>query len=195
MTQAHRLATAFLFAWLSIVPLLLGTRQAQGQAVPTATGPGSRLSLGVLASGFEADYGKRLIGGGAVYVDANLTPFLGLEAEGRTLRLNEEAGVSQSTFLAGPRLILRPHALAPYAKVLAGLGAFRFPYGYANGRYFVLAPGAGVDWRLANTGVKLRLIDFEYQSWPQFTYGQLHPYGVSAGISISLWKSETYRPD
>ena len=195
MTPPDRPARALLLAWLCFITILVGANRSPAQAVPTATGPGSRLSLGVLASAFEADYGKRLIGGAAVYADANLTPFIGMEAEARTLRFREEAGITQTTYLAGPRFTLRPHALAPYAKVLAGLGDFRFPYGYATGRYFVLAPGAGIDWRLANTGVKLRLIDFEYQSWPQFTYGQLHPYGLSAGISISLWKSETYRPD
>ena len=168
--------------------------QAEAQAVPTATGPGGRLSLGVAASGFQADYGKRYIGGGAVYVDANLTMHLGLEAEARRLQYNEEAGIRQTTYLAGPRLTLRPHALSPYAKLLVGIGQFHFPYGYADGRYFVVAPGAGIDYRVGGTGIKLRLIDFEYQDWPQFTYGQLHPYGISAGISVRLWHSETYRP-
>lgn len=168
---------------------------ARAQAVPTATGPGGRITIGILASGFQADYGKRLIGGGAVFVDTNLYMHVGIEAEARRLTVNEEAGIRQATYLAGPRFTLRPQALAPYAKLLVGVGTFRFPYGYANGRYFVVAPGAGVDYHLGNKGLKLRLIDVEYQSWPQFTYGPLHPYGVSAGISISLWHSDTYRPD
>lgn len=168
---------------------------AGAQAVPTATGPGGRLSLGIAGSAFQADYGKRYIGGAAAYIDANLTPHLGLEAEARTLHFHEEAGIRQTTYLAGPRFTLRPHALAPYAKVLVGMGQFHYPYGYADGRYFVVAPGAGVDLRLARSGIKLRLIDFEYQDWPQFTFGQLHPYGISAGVSICLWHSETWRPD
>lgn len=183
---------------LAILLVLAGiasVRPGNAQAVPTATGPGGRVTLGVLASGFQADYGKREIGGAAVYTDVNLNIHLGIEAEARTLQFHEEAGIRQNTYLAGPRFTLRPHALAPYAKLLAGVGTFRFPYGYANGRYFVVAPGAGIDYRVGNTGLKLRLIDFEYQSWPQFTYGQLHPYGLSAGISLRLWKSETYRPD
>ncbi len=186
----HRLLSAIV---LSTSALLAG--RASAQAVPTATGPGGRLSLGVAASGFQADYGKRTIGGAAVYVDANLTIHLGIEAEARRLQYNEEAGIRQTTYLAGPRLTLRPHAFSPYAKLLVGVGQFHFPYGYADGRYFVVAPGAGIDYRLRGGGIKLRLIDFEYQDWPQFTYGQLHPYGLSAGISLRLWHSETYRPD
>lgn len=173
----------------------LGPARAGAQAVPTATGPGSRLSLGIAGSGFQADYGKRYIGGGAVYVDTNITPHLGLEAEARTLRYHEEAGIRQTTYLVGPRITLPQHAFAPYAKLLVGVGQFHFPYGYADGRYFVIAPGAGIDYPLRGSGIKLRLIDFEYQDWPQFTYGQLHPYGISAGISIRLWHSETWRPD
>lgn len=168
---------------------------AGAQAVPTATGPGSRLSLGIAGSAFQADYGKRYIGGVAVYADANLTPHLGLEAEARTLRYHEEADIRQTTYLAGPRFTLRPHAFLPYAKLLVGVGQFHFPYGYADGHYFVVAPGAGVDYRLGGSGIRLRLIDFEYQDSPQFTYGQLRPYGLSAGVSVRLWRSETWRPD
>ena len=175
-------------------PILLAP-WAHAQAVPTATGPGGRLALGIAPSGFQADYGKRYIGGAAVYVDANLTLHLGIEAEARRLQYNEEAGIRQTTYLAGPRLTLRPHDFSPYAKLLVGIGQFHFPYGYADGRYFVIAPGAGIDYRLRGSGIKLRLIDFEYQDWPQFTYGQLHPYGLSAGVSLCLWHSETYRPD
>ena len=181
-------------ALLGLVPALAGAT-AYAQAVPTATGPGGRLSIGVLASGFQADYGKRDIGGVALFADANLTIHIGVEAEARTLRYHEEAGISQGSYLAGPRITLRPHAFAPYAKVLGGVGVFHYPYGYATGHYFVLAPGAGIDYRVGNSGLKLRLIDFEYQSWPQFTFGQLHPYGLSAGFSLTLWRSETYRPD
>lgn len=186
----HRLLAAIVLS----SPALLAA-PAAAQAVPTATGPGGRLSLGIAASGFQADFGKRYIGGGAVYVDANLTMHLGLEAEARRLQYNEEAGIRQTTYLAGPRLTLRPHAFSPYAKLLVGIGQFHFPYGYADGRYFVVAPGAGIDYRLRGSGIKLRLIDFEYQDWPQFTFGQLHPYGLSAGLSIRLWHSETYRSD
>ena len=30
------------------------------------------------------------------------------------------------------------------------------------------------------------LADFEYQVWPGFTFGSLHPNGVSAGISFQV---------
>ena len=79
----------------------------------------------------------------------------------------------------------RPRPWAPYAKFLAGAGRITLPYGYAHGGFLTYAPGAGVDIALSDR-VSLRAVDFEYQHWPQFTYGALHPYGLSAGISVRL---------
>jgi hypothetical protein len=74
----------------------------------------------------------------------------------------------------------------PFVKVLAGIGHFEFPYRYATGNYFVIAPGAGVDFAL-NRRLKVRVVQLEYQSWPQFTYGNLHSYGISSGISVRIF--------
>jgi hypothetical protein len=73
----------------------------------------------------------------------------------------------------------------PYAKILVGGGRFDFPFNYGTGNYFVVAPGAGVDLRLGHR-IQLRLVDYEYQLWPGFTFGSIHPYGVSAGISYQI---------
>jgi hypothetical protein len=35
--------------------------------------------------------------------------------------------------------------------------------------------------------VRLRLIDGEYQYWPQFTFGPLSSYGISAGLRIRVF--------
>ena len=182
-----------LLLFVLVAALLWRTPQAAVQALPTATGPGGHVSVGAFASGFESDYGKRRIGGYGAFADYSPTWRMGVEAEYRTLHFHEEAQVSQTTYLAGPKIGLSSRALSPYVKVLGGLGVFHFPYRYADGHYFVLAPGAGLEWRLGDGRARLRLIDFEYQEWPQFTYGNLHPYGISAGISIRLWKSETKR--
>ena len=67
-----------------------------------------------------------------------------------------------------------------------GVGFFNFPYNYAKGKYFVIAPGAGVNYNLTDN-VKIRLVDVEYQNWPQFTFGNITPYGVSVGISYHFF--------
>jgi hypothetical protein len=164
----------------------LGARKAQAQAVATASGPGSFVSLGIAASGFQQDYGQHYIGGETLFLDANLYRRIGVEAEGRLLNAHTAESVKEQTYLIGLRYTALPRRLRPYVKLLAGGGKLDFPFHYAKGSYFVVAPGAGLDFHLAGR-LSVRVADFEYQIWPQFSFGQLHPYGISSGISLDLF--------
>jgi hypothetical protein len=173
--------------WVLICSLVfLAAPESHGQASPTATGPGSYVNVGITGSFFNVNYGQRWVEGGALYVDANLYRKAGVEVQIQSLRFNQQGGTRENTYLAGPRYSFRSRGLVPYAKVLAGTGRFIYPYGYGVGTYFVLAPGAGLDFDL-KPRIKIRIIDLEYQMWPQFSFGELHPYGASAGISFRLF--------
>ena len=175
---------------LSIVATILisfiDVAQSRGQALPTATGPGSYTNIGITGSFFNVNYGQRWVGGGTLYVDANLYRKVGAEFQLQSLRFHQEGGTRQTTYLAGPRYSFRVRGLVPYVKFLAGGGKFTFPYGYGEGTYVVLVPGAGLDYDL-HPRIKLRLINIEYQNWRDFTFGNLHPYGASAGISFRIF--------
>jgi hypothetical protein len=162
-------------------------RQAAAQAEPTARGPGSYTQIGVTGSLYETDYGKHLLGGVSGFVDANLYRRTGVEAEARLSRFNQSEGTHNSTYLVGPRVTLLRENLRPYAKLLVGRGVFYFPFGYAKGTYFVVAPGFGVDWRVARGKLTIRLIDVEFQRWPGFTFGEIKPYGISSGIALRVF--------
>ena len=156
------------------------------QAVATANGPGSYVAVGGGISMFQAVYGDRRIAGGVLYADTNPQWRVGLEGEARFLRYHAFEGVTETNYLGGLRvMILRPGRLQPYGKFLAGMGKITLPFGYAHGSFLTYAPGAGLDVAI-NNYVSVRAIEFEYQHWPQFTYGSLSPYGLSAGISIRL---------
>ena len=172
--------------WLGMLVWTLGIATAKAQAVATASGPGSYITVGGGASAFQADYGGRDIAGAFVYTDVNPQWRVGLEGEARFLRYHSAQDVTESNYLGGLRVqILRPRRLQPYAKFLAGMGRITLPYNYAHGTFLVYAPGAGLDVAL-NNFVTVRAVDVEYQHWPEFTYGALSPYGVSAGISLRL---------
>lgn len=173
-------------ALLVLVSWAVCATAAHGQASPTATGPGGYISVGGAVSAYNTDYGKAWLKGATVYVDVNPTRKIGVEGEYRFLLKQENTGIRERTLMGGPKYSFRNHGIDPYAKVLVGLGWFDFPFGYATGRYFVLAPGAGVDWRIGRK-LQVRLIEFQYQSWPQFTYGTMHPYGFSSGISFRVF--------
>ena len=162
------------------------TASVAAQAVPTATGPGSYVAIGGGVSAFQVDYGHQDLGGGFVYIDMKPQWRIGLEGEARFLRLHNFEQVTQSTYLGGLHVaLLRPRRLQPYVKVLAGVGEITLPFDYAHGSFFTYAPGAGLDIAL-NERITVRALDFEYQHWPQFTYGALSPYGFSTGISFRL---------
>ena len=158
-----------------------------GQASYTADGPGTYIAVGGTFSAYESDYGKRLMGGPTVFVDGNLYRRIGIEAKASWLNYHTDDGTKEQTYLIGPKISLKGRTVRPYAKLLAGRGEFEFPFGYAHGSYFVAAPGAGLDWRVSRSRLSIRVIDFEYQIWPGFSYGPLHPYGASMGLSWRVY--------
>jgi hypothetical protein len=176
--------------WLHVLAILAfivyRSASSLGQALPTATGPGTYMAVGGMYSLYEGDYGQRKIMGGGLYVDANPYRCYGLEAEFRRLYYADNPGMNQITFLGGPKVSFRSHGIVPYAKMLIGVGIFNFPYNYGRGSYLVLAPGAGLDWNVGQK-IRVRLIDVEYQDWSQFTFGPEHPYGASIGISYQIF--------
>jgi hypothetical protein len=176
----------YLIRFFFLFALFSGGKEVVAQALPTATAPGAYIAVGGTYSIFQSNYGQRVLGGGGVFADVNPVRPLGIEAEGRWLRQNALANTTESTYLIGPRMQFRRGPLSPYVKVLAGLGHFNFPYNDAHGSYFVIAPGAGVDFYV-NSSLKIRLVDIEYQQWPQFTFGTISPYGVSFGLSYRVF--------
>ncbi|MDR3745321.1 MAG: hypothetical protein P4K80_04235 [Acidobacteriaceae bacterium] len=156
------------------------------QAMPTATAPGEYIAVGGGDSIFQADYGQRDLVGFVAYADVHPTLRYGIEAEARFLHYHTSEDVTEANYLIGPRVSFRPGShLRPYAKFLVGAGKIVLPYHYAQGSFLAFAPGCGVDYQLTDR-ITLRAIDFEYQIWPDFPYGSLHPYGISTGFSFRL---------
>ena len=175
---------------LSLLLLAIGiamARPACAQVQASAERGGVTLAAGGTFSYNYVGYGQRNLLGASAFADVGNRSFIGLEAEGRWLRFNEVADVHADTYLIGPRFTFKTMGrFHPYAKVLVGYGQFTFPYNYAYGTYLVVAPGAGCDFRL-NSRMSIRLVDLEYQDWPQFTYGALPAYGVSSGIRFRIF--------
>lgn len=181
---------------LSIVALFFSgvccLQNISAQALPTATAPGAYISVGGTYSLSDSGYGQRALNGAGLFVDINPRRQVGIEAEGRWLQHDRQAHTAESTYLVGLRTQIRRGAFSPYLKTLVGLGYFNFPYNSANGRYFVIAPGAGIDFRVKDN-LTIRLVDVEYQQWPQFTFGTIDPYSVSFGFSYRIFSGSHTR--
>jgi hypothetical protein len=161
---------------------------ASAQSVPSGYQDGLTLSAGGTASGYYLGYGDRKMIGPAVFFDADTRLHFGVEGEARWLMFNQTANVHDTTWLIGPRYSIFPlnRKWYPYVKGLVGFAQFNFPYNYAKGDYLVIAPGAGLDYRLSRR-IRIRVADFEYQFWPQFTYGNLPSYGISTGLRVRIF--------
>ena len=183
--DAMRLAARL--RWLiAAVAVGVACGAAIGQAIPTAKGPDSFTAIGGGVAMFESDYGQRLLGGALVYTDINPEWRVGFEGEARYLRIHADEDVTETNYFVGPRYVWRVWGFRPYAKFLVGAQKMTFPFHYAQGTFFTYAPGGGFEYAPGDR-VILRVVDFEYQVTPAFaSFGQLRPYGLSAGISWRL---------
>lgn len=172
-------------ALLFVTSMFLGAPSAHGQAVESANAGNSFITVGGGASGFYLQYGERKNLGLTAWVDADTIRRFGFEGEGRWLEYHQKANVHVETYLGGVRYHFNVNRFQPYAKALAGVGRFNFPYNYAYGHYLVIAPGGGVDYRLTNRWSARA--DFEYQYWPQFTYGAMSSVGGTIGIRFRVF--------
>jgi len=161
-------------------------RSSSAQVVPAGSSGGITLSAGATGSGFYVQYGESKLLGVTGFADLDTRRRLGVEAEARWLVFHQTADVHATTYAIGPRYHMNIGRFQPYAKALVGIGQFNFPYNYAHGNYLVVAPGGGVDFRMGSR-IQLRLADFEYQYWPQFTYGAMSSVGVSSGIRVRIF--------
>ncbi len=167
--------------------LLLGLRPAaQAQAAPPGRQGTLKLSAGVLGSADMLEYGSRRMLGTGVFVDAESTGHLGAEAEGRWIEFHQTANVHAEAYSMGGRYHFDCARFQPYIKVLAGFARFNFPYNYAHGRYFTVTAGGGVDYHWRHR-INLRIADFEYQDWPQFSFGSMSAVHISAGVEARIF--------
>ncbi|MGA9063104.1 MAG: hypothetical protein WB341_15755 [Terracidiphilus sp.] len=180
-----RFWSAAVFALVAAI-LCVGPGKARAQVVSAGDQGGLRLSAGAMGSGYSLQYGQRKMLGVSGFIDVDTKRRLGIEAEGRWLEYRQTANAHAETYSVGGRYHFDLGRFQPYAKGLAGFGDFNFPYNYAHGRYLVVTAGGGVDFHWTYR-ITVRAADFEYQDWPQFTYGNMTSVGVSAGFRVRVF--------
>jgi Outer membrane protein beta-barrel domain len=176
-----------------------GAMLARAQVQPSATRGTFSANVGAMGSMYQPDYAGggvaaaspyQLFGVGA-YVDLHFRRWVQLEAEGRWQRFHQYDDIYQDSYLIGPRFPIHTFfgRVTPYGKVLIGFTKMNFEFSETSCRCQTFAYGGGADVKLDNRWT-LRAIDFEYQqlpSWYQLQNSQLHPYGVSVGISYRVF--------
>ncbi len=193
---------------LSLLALyLLMTSLLTAQSSPSAERGGVTVWVGGGYSRFNPDYGcansspfscgSGLLQGINTFADLNhlFLARLGAEGEAKFLHWGGPPGLSQDSYLFGPRFnVWRYRTLNLNAKLLLGSGHIGIPnHGPGEGNHFVYAPGVGADFRL--TPRFAARVEYEYQIWPGFTgeatsftsgTGGIRPNGFSIGVSYAL---------
>jgi hypothetical protein len=182
-------ASAFL-ALLAPALLIASTGIVRAQVTPGGNRGVLQLSVGGTGSLDTVQYGgsHQMFGAGA-FVDAENTGHFGLEAEARWIEFPQQHdNLHAETYSIGGRYhwVLTNH-WQPYAKALIGFGNFNYAYnlGQEHGDLVVTA-GGGVEFR-ASHRIYFRVVDFEYQDWPEAYYGNLTPINVSAGLKVRIF--------
>lgn len=191
--QLRRVKRSRRYVCNSLLPAVLAAiclvtaSAALGQVVPAARANGLSLSVGDTVSFFHLQYGAQNLVGLSAFADLDTKRHWGIEGEGRWLIFNRTADVQDATYLAGPRYFLNVGSrFRIYGKGLVGVGKFTFIDNSAQGTYFVVAPGEGVDFKI-NRHFQWRLAEFEYQYWPGFPTKALSTAGVSSGIRYTIF--------
>jgi hypothetical protein len=159
---------------------------ASAQVVPAGYQERIAIHAGGTASEYYLQYGQTRLLGATAFSDIDIGRNYGIEAEARFLEFNRPENIHAETYLAGPRYRLNLGKFQVYGKGLVGFGSFHYPYSYATDNDFVAGGGGGVDYHISPR-VHLRLADFEYQYWPEFHYGPMSSFGISAGFRVRVF--------
>ena len=191
-----------------LLSCLLMATLLPAQTSPSAERGGVTVWVGAGGSTFNPDYGcassspfscgDGQLQGITAFSDVNhlFFPRLGAEGEARFLHWGGPPGVSEDSYLFGPRFhVLRyKRRLTADIKFLVGTGHINLPnHGPGEGNYFAYAPGGEADFRLSPRWAAR--VDYEYQVWPGFEgvptaftsgTGGITPNGFSLGISYAI---------
>ncbi|HKF49095.1 MAG TPA: outer membrane beta-barrel protein [Terracidiphilus sp.] len=174
------LAAAVLFLAVFAIPA------ASGQAAEAGDRGGTRLTVGGGASGMKVEYGNRFLVDATGWVDADTIRRIGLEGEVKWIHFFQQSDhVNLATYQGGVRYHFNYGKAQPYVKGLVGMGQFNFPFNYASGNYLVASGGGGVD-AIFTRRWSVRT-EFEYQYWPEFTYGAMSVYGFTMGVRYRIF--------
>lgn len=172
-----------------LLAAVFGCAAARAQSPESTTGGTGGLAAGGSFSAVHFQYGQHWVYGATGFADANLTFHYGIEGEGNWSRWHTQSDTWSTTYLIGPRYNLPTlfnYRFRPYAKFLIGSAHFNLPYNGGYDNYFVMAPGAGIDYHYRGR-FDIRVCDLEYQYGPNFIFGSNTNLSVSAGIRYRIF--------
>ncbi len=167
-----------------LLDVVFTNMQTGAVKVPPAAMKHREFELGAFGTYTQPDYGHSVntdVGVYAVYT----SKYFGIQADAVDTVINR-GGIREASGVIGPRIQLRAKELTFYAKAQAGAGRFS---GDPANRYSnkivgaVEQYGGGMEVNVLKHA-KLRVIDYSYQVWPEFSPRNLSPTIISSGLAV-----------
>jgi hypothetical protein len=161
------------------------SRWSCAQAVSTV----SRAGVAQIGAGWSfasADYSP--IQGLSICGTFDFARHWGIEGDIHRVSTITPADIGEDSYLLGPRYVFRHNRFSPYAKVLFGLGRFKYQYDTAPHTaytYKIYSFGGGLDIQ-ATQHINVRAIDFEYRQWPGYPPNGLAPQVWTFGAAYAF---------
>jgi hypothetical protein len=182
--------TCLLFLSLSLVTMLPSALHAQ--ATPAATRGGmAQVGAGYTFSN-EDEYPGKHLQGASIYGTFDLNNHLGIEGDVHMASVFKSYfNYKETSYDAGLRWAEHYRKFSPYAKGLVGFGHSsavtpqQIVGGSTPGSYFLFGLGGGLDYSLSDK-FNVRVVDFEYQRWPNFPPHGLTPPLFTFGVAYRL---------
>src|ERR1700712_4068781 len=177
-------------AFCAALFLVLPASLAGAQALPAASR--EPIEVGAAFSFGSPDFEQTTtyVEGVTVFANAGIKGRLGAQIDVHLDGLITPIDIGQDTYQIGPRFsLLHEDRVNIYAKVIGGIGRFSYQAGtYPNpssATYGVFSFGAGIEYRVSRR-FDVRAMDLEFQTWPGFPGGSLHPVVASMGLAWRL---------
>jgi opacity protein-like surface antigen len=171
--------------------VLLGAAPfAMAQAIPTATRPAD-IQIGFGFTSARPDYQHANFPGFAIYADVDPRAHWGIEAEYHQVFSSTGDQSQQRTAEIGGRYFRNYGPFSPYGKGMYGRGNFKYPFGFTQLNYNILAAAGGVDYK-ATRYIHAR-VEYEYQHWLGFQNGGLNPQLITFGVAYHFDGKPRYK--
>jgi|HubBroStandDraft_5_1064220.scaffolds.fasta_scaffold407153_1 hypothetical protein len=173
----------FRFA-LGAASLLVLVPSLRAQADYTAT-KNSRIQAGAGFMYLQPQYVNSNIEGISAWADYDFWKFLGAEVSVHLGNVITPADINENSYAVGPRFIYHRRKFTGYAKILFGRATISNTDLNTSSSYNIYSFGGGLEYKITRR-INIRVVDFDYQQWPNFEPSTLTPLAVTIGASYII---------
>jgi hypothetical protein len=171
-------------ALFGVLSLLVLAPPSHAQADYTAI-KNSRIEVGAGYMFLKPDYVETNIQGVAIWGDYDFFKFVGVEASVDLGTIITPSDINETSYQVGPRFLYHHRKFTGYGKILFGRATITNTENNLSSSYNMYSFGGGLEYKLRRR-INIRVVDFDYQQWPNFEPHTLSPVAITFGASYII---------